>query len=228
MWSDWLVFCDCGFHSVCSRIRIRGLWQLSDGRDWLREKLGLVLMGGAVLSKFLIQFSVDGWGCVPSLLFDLRPNYGGGNEDNGDLLQRSPAHTASLSASDPAAGHHQPTPLLETPGHSWASLGQSPVGSVSPGSWCAQDLACVLQVSVSPVIRKFWCKTPGPGVYKVCLSSLSVSGGYGVWFQTQFCPSYCLAGASPLPLDVVFLFLVRSNTLQSAVVQQWPVILEFL
>ena len=24
----------------------------------------------------------DGWGCVPSLLFDLRPNYGGGNEDN--------------------------------------------------------------------------------------------------------------------------------------------------
>ena len=27
------------------------------------------------------------WGCVPSLLFDLRPNYGGGNEDNGDLLQ---------------------------------------------------------------------------------------------------------------------------------------------
>ena len=43
-------------------------------------------MGGAMLSKSLIQFSVDGQGCVPSLLFDLRPNYGGGNEDNGDLL----------------------------------------------------------------------------------------------------------------------------------------------
>ena len=26
-------------------------------------------MGGAILSKPLIQFSVDGWGCVPSLLF---------------------------------------------------------------------------------------------------------------------------------------------------------------
>ena len=38
---------------------------------------------GAMLSKFLIQFSGDGRGCVPSLLFDLRPNYGGGNEDNG-------------------------------------------------------------------------------------------------------------------------------------------------
>ena len=50
--------------------------------------MGLVLMGGAMLSKSLIQFSVDEWGCVPSLLFDLRPNYGGVNEDNGDLLQK--------------------------------------------------------------------------------------------------------------------------------------------
>ena len=29
----------------------------------------LVLMGGAMLSKSLIQFSIDGWICVPSLLF---------------------------------------------------------------------------------------------------------------------------------------------------------------
>ena len=36
-------------------------------------------------SKSLIQYSVDGQGCVPFLLFDLRPNYGGGN---GDLLQK--------------------------------------------------------------------------------------------------------------------------------------------
>ena len=45
-------------------------------------KLGLVLMGAAMLHKSLIQFSVDGQGCVPSLLFGLRPKYGGGNEDN--------------------------------------------------------------------------------------------------------------------------------------------------
>ena len=32
-------------------------------------KLGLVLMGRAMLSKSLIQFSIDGWSCVPSLLF---------------------------------------------------------------------------------------------------------------------------------------------------------------
>ena len=31
--------------------------------------MGLVLMGGAVLSKSLIQFSVDGWSYVSSLLF---------------------------------------------------------------------------------------------------------------------------------------------------------------
>ena len=41
-------------------------------------------MGRAMLSKSLIQFSVDGQGCVPSLLFDLKLNYGGGNEDNGN------------------------------------------------------------------------------------------------------------------------------------------------
>ena len=32
----------------------------TDGRDWLRGKLGHVLMGGAILSKSLIPFSVDG------------------------------------------------------------------------------------------------------------------------------------------------------------------------
>ena len=41
-----------------------------------------------MLSKSFIQFSVDGQSCVPSLLFDLGPNYGGGKEDNGNLLQK--------------------------------------------------------------------------------------------------------------------------------------------
>ena len=68
----------------------RGLWKLPDGRDCLKGKLGLVLTSGVMLSKSLIQFSVNGWDCVPSLLFDLKPNYGGGNEDCGDLLQKVP------------------------------------------------------------------------------------------------------------------------------------------
>ena len=106
-----------------------------------------------MLSKSLIQFSVDRQGCVSSLLFDLRPNYGGGNEDNADLLQKVPC-TAALSAPDPAAGHRQPTPQPETPGHSRASLGQSFVGSLllSPGYWCTQGSVCALQETVSPVL----------------------------------------------------------------------------
>ena len=180
-------------------------------------------MDGAMFSKSLIQFSIDGWGCVPSLLFDLRLKYGGGNEDNGDSFKRSHAYTASLSAPDPSASHHQPTP-----GHSWASLGQSLVGSLilSPGYWYTQGSVSALQESVSPVLCKFWQlydglmatsskrayaiprstaprapahtavhywpmppqETPkhssfsvsvgylGPGVQKVCLSSLRVSG----------------------------------------------------
>ena len=35
--------------------------------DW--GELGVFLMGGAMLSKSFIQFSIDGWSRVPSLLF---------------------------------------------------------------------------------------------------------------------------------------------------------------
>ena len=88
MWSVWLVFCDCGFHSVCPLMdKGKSLWKIPDGRDWLRGELGLVLMGGTMFSKSLIQFSSDGLCYVPSLLLDLRPNYVGSNEDNGKLLQ---------------------------------------------------------------------------------------------------------------------------------------------
>ena len=77
-------------------MRIRGLWKLPDGRDWLLGKLGLALVGKAMLSKSLIQFSVDEQGCVPSLLFDLTPNYSGGDEDNGNLLQKVPCTPPTL------------------------------------------------------------------------------------------------------------------------------------
>ena len=51
MWSDWLVFCDCGFHSVCTLMdNNKRLLEAS----WLRRKLGLVLMGRAMHSKSLI------------------------------------------------------------------------------------------------------------------------------------------------------------------------------
>ena len=107
-------------------------------------------MGETMFSKFLIPFSVDGQDCVPSLWLDLRPNYGGGNENNSNILQKSLAHTTALSAPDPAAGNCQPIPLPETPRYSWASLGQSLVGPLllSPGSWCTQGFVGALQESV--------------------------------------------------------------------------------
>ena len=73
-------------------------------------------------------------------------------------FRRSHAHTATLSSPNPAAGQCQPTPPPETPGHSWASLGQSLVGSLflSSGSWCREGSACTLQQSISSVLCKFW------------------------------------------------------------------------
>ena len=51
----WLVF---SMSTLCWR-RIRSLWKLPGGRDWLRGKQGLVLMGRALLSKSLIQFPLS-------------------------------------------------------------------------------------------------------------------------------------------------------------------------
>ena len=113
--------------------------------------MGLVLMGGAMFSKSLIQFSVDGLGYVPSLLFTWGQTMVEVMKIMATSFKRSHESTATLSAPNPAAGHCQPTPLPKTPEHSQASLGQSLVGSLllSPGSWCTQGLICALQVSVS-------------------------------------------------------------------------------
>ena len=81
-------------------------------------------MGRAMLSKSLIQFSFEGLGCVPSLLFDLRPNYGGGNEDSGDLLQNVPSllHSVPQTLEEVTVTHASAR-------DSWTLTGQS--GSVS-------------------------------------------------------------------------------------------------
>ena len=73
-------------------------------------------------------------------------------------FKRSHACTAALSASDPAAGHRQPTPSLATHEHLQASLGHSLAASLllSPGSWCAEGFVCALQESAFPVLCKFW------------------------------------------------------------------------
>ena len=111
-----------------------------------------------MFSKSLIQFSVCGQGCVPSLLFYLRPNYGGGSEDNGGLLQNAPCMHCYTQYPHPCS-----RPLLThtSARDSWTLTGKS--GSVSSGvtalfSW---DLVftrfslCFPRVCF-PVLCKFW------------------------------------------------------------------------
>ena len=75
--------------------------------------MGLVLMGGAMLSKSLIQFSVDGWNCVPSPLFTWGQTVVEVMNIMETSFKRAHVCTATLSAPNPAAGHHRPTALLE-------------------------------------------------------------------------------------------------------------------
>ena len=64
----WLWF------SVClpSMEKDKRLMETSWWERQMRGKLGLILMGGAILNKSLIQFSVEGQGCVPSQLFEAK------------------------------------------------------------------------------------------------------------------------------------------------------------
>ena len=232
------------------------LWKLPDGRDWLRGKLGLVLMGRGILSKSLIQFSVDGQDSIPSL----RPKYVGGNENNADLLQQIPCKHCRTQCLQSCTKPPLTTPLPETPGHSRASLGPFfdhcsfllspgahnilfvPSKSLLPQSCVSSGSSMVGLMATSsrrayaiprstaprapaPAAGHCW-SVPlqetlrhssvsvsvgplGPGAHKVCLRPLRVSGEYGVWFSMgQFCPSYHLAGASPLPLDRGYLLKV--------------------
>ena len=128
MWSVWLVFCNCGFHSVCPLIDkdmrlVEASWweglsvgesgSCSDGRD--------------MLSKSLIHFFCW-WVGLCSLP-------GRGHGSNGDLLQKDLCQPATVSRTvvfntpNPVTGHCRPKPPPETPGHSQASLAQSFAGS---------------------------------------------------------------------------------------------------
>ena len=122
-------------------------------------------------------------------------------------FKRSYACNVGLSAPSPSASHCQSTPLLETPGHSRASLGQSLVGSLllSPGSWCTQGSVCALQASISPVLCKFWqlcCGVNGNLLQEGLCSSVLHPEPLPLWqatadlylhrdTQTQLCLSLC-------------------------------------
>ena len=150
MWSDWLVFCNSGFQSVWPLMeKDKKLMEASWWKRLTEGKLGLVLMGGAKLSKSLILFSFEGRGCVPSLLFDLRPNCGGGDEHNV-LLWNVPCMHCYTQCPRPCS---RPPLTHASTRDSWTlrgSLGQALVGSLllSPGSWCSRGSVCALPESV--------------------------------------------------------------------------------
>ena len=77
-------------------MRIIGLCKFSDARDWLWGKLGLALVGRALLRKSLIQFSAEGAVLPPSSLavtaqfwslHSLWQGYSLYTRTNGDLFQ---------------------------------------------------------------------------------------------------------------------------------------------
>ena len=118
----------------------------------------------------------------------------------------------ALLHSVPRPCSRPPPTHVETPGHSWASLAQSLLGSLlfSPGSWCTQNSVCVPQESISAVPCKFWqvyggvngnllheglchtqvCCTQSPCLCSSPLLTCTSTGDT----QTQFCLS--LHGAS--------------------------------
>ena len=82
-------------------------------------------MGVAMLSKSLIQCSVDGWGFVPLCWLTRGLTMVKVMKIIVTSFKRFHACTSALSAPSPAAGHRRPTPLPETPGHSgqvWVGL----------------------------------------------------------------------------------------------------------
>ena len=111
-----------------------------------------------MLSKSLIEFSVDGWSCVPSLLFDLRPIYGEVNEDNGNLLQKvacTHCCTQCLQpCSRPPLNHTSSQRLLDTHRKS----GSVSFGITAPFSWVPEHTRfCLCPPRVYfPVLCKFW------------------------------------------------------------------------
>ena len=126
-------------------IKIRGLWKLPDRRDWLRGKQDLILMGMAILSKSSVWFFIDRRGCVPSRLFDLRPNYGGRNEDSGDLLLKVPCMHCHTQCPWPCS---RPLPTHASAVDSWTLTGKSgslSCGVTAPFSWvlvCTKFCLC--------------------------------------------------------------------------------------
>ena len=157
-------------------------------------------MGEAMLSKSLIQFSIDGWSCVPSLLFTWTQTMVEVMKIKVTSFKGSHAGTATLSAPNPAAGHLQPTPVLQTPGHLQASLGQSLWGHCT-FSWALMHrvLLCPPRVYF-PVLCNFW---------QLC------GGVNGDLLQEGLCHTQVCCTQSPCPCCSSLLTLTSTGDAQT-------------
>ena len=107
-----------------------------------------------MISKSLIQFSVDGWSCV----IHLGPNYDGGNENNGDLLQKVPCMQCYAQCPQSC---RRPLLTHASVRDSWTLTCKSESvshGVRDPFSWVLvhTSFCLYIQESVSPVLCKFW------------------------------------------------------------------------
>ena len=109
-----------------------------------------------MFNKPLIQFSVEWWGYVLSLLFDLRPNHGGGNEDNGDLLQKVTCTHCYTQCPQPC---NRPPATHAYARNSWqGKSGSVSCGVTAPFFWvlvCTKFFLCPPRVCF-PSLVKFW------------------------------------------------------------------------
>ena len=131
-------------------------------------------------------------------------NYVGGNENNGDLLQKIPCTHCYTHCSQPWS---RPPPTQASARESWTLMGKS--GSVfcgvpAPFSWvlvhtrsslcfsraisqsCVSSGSSMVDLPPLEMLKHSSVSVSegslGPGAHKVCLSPLSISDGNGVWF----------------------------------------------
>ena len=136
MWSDWLVFSDCCFQYGCLLMeKDKRFIKVSWWERLTKGETGSCSDGQSHTQEIFNPIFFGGWGCVPSLLFDLRPNYGGGNKDNGDLIQKVPGIHCYTQCPQPCSG-----PLLThaSTRDSWTLTGKSEsvsCGVTAPFSW---------------------------------------------------------------------------------------------
>ena len=135
--------------------RIRSLRKLLNGRDWLRGKLDLVWMGRAMLSKSLILYCCW-WVGLSSLLFDLRPDCGGGNENNGDLPQKVLCMHCCTHCLRPCS---KPPWIHASTGDSWTLSGKS------------RSVSCGVSLLLSPE-KEIWVRGKGKMRHLSCQETI--------------------------------------------------------